>query len=65
MMSIFEKAIRHSESTPTPSLRFVERNGARILQQGWAMKIYDTDALSGIKVSDIRLEWRDVPVEKE
>ena len=60
--------------TPTPKLRFVERdsyskNGehfvepfkVRILQQWWE----DEDRLFDVVTKAIKGEWRDVPVEKE
>ena len=61
--------------TPTPRLRFVERqhgykttdgkdvmpNMVRILQQWWE----DEDRLFNVVTNTIKGEWRDVPVEKE
>ena len=61
--------------TPTPKLRFVERqhgyrttdgkdvmpNMVRVLQQWWE----DEDRLFNVVTSTIKGEWRDVPVEKE
>ena len=59
--------------TPTPKLRFVDRNepvtlrGERfdnwrkVLQQWWV----DADAVFDTVTKDIRGEWRDVPLEKE
>ena len=44
----------------TADLRFVERNGQKILQQGYRLrrKVIDVEIETGY-------EWRDVPLEKE
>lgn len=45
---------------PTPQLRFIEREGKRILQQLWKISTFH-------RVNDIpwgtEIEWRDVPLE--
>ena len=67
--------------TPTPKLRFVERdsyskNGEhfvepfkiRILQQWWQgsnMGSIDLGWTGEIPIGEVKGEWRDVPVEKE
>lgn len=45
---------------PFPYLRFVMRNGERVLQQQFSVKDYDE-----WQVFSIRYEWRDVPVTEE
>lgn len=46
---------------PSPQLRFVERDGKRILQQWWALKHYDAES----RPTGLTGEWRDVPLEVE
>ena len=47
--------------SPSPCLRFVERDGKRILQQAWVKRYW----LSGILGPPTEHEWRDVPVVDE
>lgn len=50
---------RGTISKPTEMLRFVERDGKKILQQKHTVLDWDdTDKVTG-------QEWRDVPVERE
>lgn len=53
---------RYTMSEPTSYLRFVERDGRRILQQRWAVTSYLGTTHSPIGKHG---EWRDVPVEDE
>lgn len=48
-------------SEPTANLRFIERDGKRILQQRWALKHCDIQH----RVTGLTGEWRDVPLETE
>jgi hypothetical protein len=43
--------------SPTPYLRFVEREGKRILQQRWAVTTYDAMHVA----KGVHGVWRDVP----
>lgn len=53
--------VLRTQEAPTSLLRFVERDGKRILQQRWAITSYT--------VNDIPLgqvgEWRDIPLRPE
>lgn len=49
-------------SEDTKHLRFVERDGVRVLQQMWSVKTFDVDTIACIGLHG---EWRDVPLEKE
>lgn len=53
---LLPEQIRH----PRPSLRFVTRDGERVLQQGWEV----IDFHFGVEQRP-RYEWFDVPVEEE
>lgn len=53
--------VYHTE-TPTPNLRFVEREGKRILQQRWAITSYLQTTSTTLGQ---RGEWRDVPLRPE
>jgi hypothetical protein len=50
-----------TKTEPTHWLRFVEREGKRILQQRWAVTTYDSDWVP----TGIHGEWRDVPLRTE
>ncbi len=50
-----------TRSEPTVWLRFVEREGKRILQQRWSVTTHDKD----YNPTDRRGEWRDVPLNDE
>lgn len=50
--------ITHDEWWPTAGLRFVERDGKRILQQQWAATA--TDHNGYVIAGDT--DWRDVPL---
>ena len=58
---VFPPQYSYSSVRPTARLRFVEREGKRILQQRWLTKNYDTKDL----VMSAEEEWRDVPLESE
>ena len=49
-------------SKPTKQLRFVERSGAKILQQLWEVKTFHFETCACIGCHG---EWRDVPSEIE
>lgn len=53
---------KHRMVTPTAHLRFVEREGKRILQQRWQVTTYYEPAHTP---ADIHREWRDVPLRPE
>lgn len=55
------KAGRFAQEAPTAFLRFIERDGKRILQQRWAITTYDNDA----RPTGQHGEWRDVPLRPE
>lgn len=46
----------------TLALRFVDRSGRMILQQRWRITEGSHGKFGG---TNVRFEWRDVPVEKE
>ena len=46
---------------PTPLLRFVVRDGARVLQQRWSITKYDEKHM----VAGMAGEWRDVPIKND
>lgn len=49
---------------PTPYLRFVERDGERVLQQWWVHRHMESHGLYA-PARGWAGEWRDVPLEKE
>jgi hypothetical protein len=51
---------RYVLEEPVGRVRWVIRDGQRILQQRWAVKHYVGSSFEGLTG-----EWRDVPVEKE
>lgn len=50
----------HTTSKATKHLRYVNRNGERVLQQMWDVKTFDTEDCTCIGYMG---EWRDVPTE--
>lgn len=50
---------------PTNKLRFVERDGKKILQQWWEIANTINMGFGDINVTPPYGEWRDVSVEKE
>lgn len=50
------------QETVTPRLRFVTRDGKRILQQAWTYSDYSAD---GARLIGGGLKWKDVPLETE
>lgn len=48
---------------PLLNLRFVERNGQRILQQAWGVHVLNTNNATWVQTG--QREWRDVPLESE
>ena len=52
-------------ATKTGNMRYVERNGARILQEEWATVTWPHEPYREKGEEIITIEWRDVPLVKE
>jgi hypothetical protein len=51
---------KYTMESHAPGVRWVVRNGERVLQQYWAIKTYENESCVGLHG-----EWRDVPTEAE
>lgn len=61
MMPLQRTASGYENAQPTLLLRFIERDGQRILQQRWAVTTFDNDA----RMTGQYGEWRDVELRPE
>lgn len=51
-------------SCPSSELRFIERDGRKILQQKWYLPFYYDDTLTEKEMATFQIphEWKDVPL---